>query len=302
VEGKNVAGVSHILIVEDQANTAEMLTSYFEAQGYKVTSVGWGNDALAFIEKTIPDLVVLDIHLPDIDGYEVCRRLRAHRRTERVPIIFLTERRERRDRLRGLELGAVDYVTKPFDVQELRLRVRNALRRSSMEQLSHPITGLPAAPLADERLRELQASSDWAVLSVGLRGLKEFAESYGFVVRDDVVRAVALMLSHVVSESLDPDAFVGHLDDANIFVVIAPDRVKQVQQALTVRLDEAMAFFYPRTDWDAGQVDHGAEMPRLDVTIGVLRSPGRSFGNLEDLKRAILKAQNGARDEAQDEA
>ncbi len=286
-----MAVVPHILIVEDQANTAEMLTSYFKTQGYEVTSVGWGNDALAFVEKTIPDLVVLDIRLPDIDGYEVCRRLRAHRRVECVPIIFLTERREREDKLTGLELGAVDYITKPFDIQELRLRVRNVLRRSSLEQLSHPITGLPAASLADERLRELLTSSDWAVLSVSLQGLKKFAEVYGFVARDDVVRAVALMLNHVVSESHDPNAFVGHLDDTNFFVVVVPDQVEQVQQALTVRLNEAMAFFYPRADWEASQADPGAELPRMEVTMGVLRSSARSFSSLEDLKKAIIDAQ-----------
>jgi len=286
-----VAEVPHILIVEDQANTAEMLTSYFEAQGYKVTSVGWGNDALAFVEGTVPDLVVLDIRLPDIDGYEVCRRLRAHRRTEHVPVIFLTERRERGDKLTGLELGAVDYVTKPFDVQELRLRVRNVLRRSSLERLSHPITGLPAASLADERLRELLTGSDWAVLSVGLRGLKEFAEAYGFVARDDVVRAVGLMLNHVVNESRDPDAFLGHLDDANFFIVVAPDKVEQVQQALAVRLGEAMAFFYPRADWDAGQTDPSAELRRMDVAMGVLRSSARSFSSPGDLRRAIIRVQ-----------
>lgn len=286
-----MAEVPHILIVEDQANTAEMLASYFEAQGYKVTSVGWGNDALAVVEETVPDLVVLDIRLPDIDGYEVCRRLRAHRRTEHVPVIFLTERRERGDKLTGLELGAVDYITKPFDVQELRLRVRNVLRRSSLERLSHPITGLPAASLADERLRELLTGSDWAVLSVGLRGLKEFAEAYGFVARDDVVRAVGLMLNHVVNESRDPDAFVGHLDDANFFVVVAPDKVEQVQQALAVRLGEAMAFFYPRADWDAGQTDPSAELPRMDVAMGVLRSSARSFSSPGDLRRAIIRVQ-----------
>jgi DNA-binding response OmpR family regulator len=152
-----------------------MLTSFFRAQGYEVTAVGWGKDALAFVQQTIPDLIMLDIRLPDIDGYEVCRYLRAHRRTEHVPVMFLTERGERGDKLMGLELGAVDYVTKPFDVQELRLRVRNVLRRSDSECLSHPITGLPTASLVDERLRELMAFRDWAVFSVGLRGLKEFA-------------------------------------------------------------------------------------------------------------------------------
>ena len=108
-----MVGVPHILIVEDQPNTAEMLTSYFKAQGYEVTSVGWGKDALEFIERQVPDLVMLDIRLPDLDGYQVCRHLREHRRTEHVPVIFLTERRGRGDVLAGLELGAVDYIAKP---------------------------------------------------------------------------------------------------------------------------------------------------------------------------------------------
>ncbi|HDQ71089.1 MAG TPA: response regulator [Chloroflexi bacterium] len=268
-----------------------MLNSYFTAQGYEITTVGWGKDALTFLEKTVPDLIMLDIRLPDIDGYEVCRRIRAHRRTEHVPIIFLTERRERSDRLAGLELGAVDYITKPFDVQELRLRVRNVLRRSSMEQLSHPITGLPAASLADERLREILQDNDWTILSVGLQGLKEFAEAYGFVARDDVMRAVGMMLNHVVSESHDPNAFVGHVGDTDLFVIITPEKVKPIQQALRVRLDEAMSFFYPRSDWEASQVNPNVVLPRMQVAMGVLQASDRAPSDIEELKEAIVKAQ-----------
>ena len=80
-----MAGTPHILVVEDQPNTAEMLTSYFNTQGYEVTSVGWGKDALAFVKRTVPDLVVLDIRLPDIDGYEVCKRLRGNRHVRAYP-------------------------------------------------------------------------------------------------------------------------------------------------------------------------------------------------------------------------
>jgi PleD family two-component response regulator len=286
-----VAGVPHILVVEDQPNTAEMLTSYFKTQGYEVTSVGWGKDALAFVEKMVPDLVVLDIRLPDIDGYEVCRHLRTHRRTAQVPIIFLTEKRERSDKLQGLKLGAVDYITKPFDIQELRLRVRNVLRRSNLEQMSHFVTGLPGPSLSDERLRDLLGTSNWALLSVGLYGLDEFADVYGFVARDDVMRAVALMLNHVANESQDPNAFVGHLDDSNFFVIIAPNKAEHVQQALTVRLEEAMAFFYPRSDWEAGQKDPDANLPRLEVAMGVLSPSKKPFSNLAALKRASLKVQ-----------
>ena len=286
-----MAGAAHILIVEDQPSTAEMLTSYFKTQEYEVTSVAWGKDALAFAEANAPDLVVLDIRLPDIDGYEVCRRLRAQRRTANIPIIFLTDRRGHEDKLQGLKLGAVDYVTKPFDIQELHLRVRNVLRRSSVDRMTHIITGLPGLTMSDERLRELLTSSDWVALSVGLHGLDEFGDVYGFVARDDVIRAVALMLNHVVSESHDPDAFVGHLDDTNFFVVVAPDEVEQVNRALAARLKEAMAFFYPRVDWMTGKERPDAESPHLDATMGVFRSSAGSFSNLEDLKRTIIGVQ-----------
>ena len=112
-----------ILIVEDDLDVAEMLNAYFRVQGYEVIAVNWGEDGVRACQTENPDLVILDIRLPDIDGYEVARRLRDDRRTKEVPIIFLTEKRERADRLQGLELGADDYITKPYDVQELRHQV-----------------------------------------------------------------------------------------------------------------------------------------------------------------------------------
>ena len=117
---------SKILIVEDDLDIAEMLNAYFRVQGYEVFTVNWGEDGVRAAQTVLPDLMILDIRLPDIDGYEVARRVRSDRRTSDIPIIFLTEKRERIDRLQGFEVGADDYITKPFDVQELRLRVRNA--------------------------------------------------------------------------------------------------------------------------------------------------------------------------------
>ena len=99
-----------ILIVEDDLDVAEMLNAYFGVQGYDVTTVNWGEDGVRKCLESRPNIVILDIRLPDIDGYEVARRLRENRRTADIPIIFLTEKRERGDRLKGLELHADDYT------------------------------------------------------------------------------------------------------------------------------------------------------------------------------------------------
>jgi DNA-binding response OmpR family regulator len=127
-----------ILIIEDDLDVAEMLNAYFRVQGYEVFTVNWGEDGVRSAQTVHPDLVILDIRLPDIDGYEVARRLRSDRRTADIPIIFLTEKRDRSDRLQGLEIGADDYITKPFDVQELRLRVQKCAKKSQSGVINQP--------------------------------------------------------------------------------------------------------------------------------------------------------------------
>ena len=141
-----------ILIIEDDLDVAEMLDAYFRVQGYEVYTANWGEDGVKTCQTKRPDLVILDIRLPDIDGYEVAKRLRDNRRTSGIPIIFLTEKRSRSERLQGLELGADDYITKPFDIQELRLRVRNSLQRLTLGSVNNPVTNLPEGAIVDERL------------------------------------------------------------------------------------------------------------------------------------------------------
>nr|NIT61869.1 response regulator transcription factor [Fodinibius sp.]NIV16492.1 response regulator [Fodinibius sp.]NIY30449.1 response regulator [Fodinibius sp.] len=188
-----------LLIVEDDPDTSEMLRVYFEAQGYQVVLATTGQEALEKCQAKLPDLILLDVRLPDFDGFEVGKRLQNDLRTSRLPVIFVTERRERDYRIAGLKLGAIDYITKPFDIQELRLRVRNALRRAGSQ--NNPITGLPGEKLTVNRLELLLERKNWAVISITLTGLSIFNEIYGFVARDDVLRAVALILTSAVDES-----------------------------------------------------------------------------------------------------
>ncbi|NJN95398.1 MAG: response regulator [Anaerolineales bacterium] len=221
-----------LLIIEDDPDTSEMLRVYFEAQGYRVVTALTGKEGLDKCRADPPNLVLLDVRLPDLDGFEVGNQLQNDVRTSRLPIIFITERRGREDRIFGLKLGAVDYITKPFDVQELRLRVRNNLRRAGSQ--NNPVTGLPGEKLTDDRLSLMLERSEWAALAIHIHGLEKFNDIYGFVARDDVLRAIALTLTSAVDELGSIDDFVGHPTE-NQFI-ISPFPVKQPSSAATSKI------------------------------------------------------------------
>jgi PleD family two-component response regulator len=261
----------HILVVEDDPNTADMLTSYFDSLGYQVSHAAWGEDALSLAKDHLPDLIVLDIHLPDIDGYEVCAQLRSQRRTERIPIIFLTERNERMDRIMGLELGATDYITKPFDVQELRYRIRNILQREDIDILLHPITGLPISKLVEEQLKKVSDTNQQSVLGLCLQGMENFGETYGFVTHDDVLRAVALIMKNTVTEFVEEEPFIGQLDPYKFVAIVPTDKRYLVMGRLHQRLNEALSFFYPHQDWETGVCKDGSPIPKMDFELNSLK-------------------------------
>lgn len=274
----------HLLVVEDERDTADMLTAYFEAQGYEVMTAAWGQDGVRIAQEKRPDLILLDIRLPDIDGYEVCRQLRSHRRTKEIPIIFLTEKRERIDKLTGLDLGAVDYITKPFDIQELRLRVRNVLRRAALETLTDPITNLPAEPLVNERLAALLQQRGWAVVCIGVHGLDKFADVYGFVARDDALRALALMLNNAAQDVSDSsNSFVGQINPSVFIVILEQSHAAELRDRLAGRLRQAVRYFYPLKDARVAQAP-------IKVALGVVNEQDGPFADVEALKMSALNA------------
>jgi len=274
---------SSILVVEDDPDLAEMLRAYFQAQGYEVFAVQWGTEALKISRAHPLDLVILDIHLPDIDGYTVASQLRGNRRTETVPILFLTEKRHRQDRLHGLELGADDYITKPFDVQELRLRVRNALRRNSQGPLNNPVTNLPERALVDERLRECLDERNWSIVLVSLQNLAAFHEAYGFVASDDVLRAVGLMIQYAVRDLSSPNDFIGQSGPEEFLVVTSPESAPALQERIRSRLEQSLDYFYPLKD----RGSDGLKVRKLSVHLVQLSAEQGPFDSLEDLKAAL---------------
>ena len=276
---------SKILIIEDDLDVAEMLNAYFRVQGYDVFTVNWGEDGVRSCQTVHPDLVILDIRLPDIDGYEVARRLRGDRRTADIPIIFLTEKRDRSDRLQGLELGADDYITKPFDVQELRLRVRNALKRVSQGSLTNPITGLPEGALVDEKLSELIGNDGLAALYVAIENMDSFREANGFVASDDVLRAISLMVVNTMREVSRPEDFLGHMNGPDFVLILPPSNLVACSEKLRARLEQSMEYFYPIKDREQMvQSEY-----RLGVKLAQISSIKDQFTDANQIKAELIR-------------
>jgi len=233
-----------LLIVEDDFDISNMLRIYFDSQGYETIVATRGEEALETCRHKLPNLVILDIMLPDINGYEVCRDLRSNLRTSHIPIIFLTQKDERSDQIAGLEMGADDYITKPFDLQLLLLRVEGALRRASWLNLTSPVTGLPSSKLIEEQLRTIIRRNDWSVVYIGINYVSGFKDAYGFVAGDDVLRFTAMLLTEVVDEVGSGGDFIGHIGGDEFIIISRPETSPRIKSRLIQRFNEEVETFY----------------------------------------------------------
>ena len=285
-----------LLIVEDDPDIANMLQIYFESQGYSSVAVTLGEEALDICRRELPNLVILDILLPDIDGYEVCRRLRSNLRTSHIPIIFLTQKDERSDQIAGLELGADDYITKPFDLQLLMLRVEGALRRAGWLSLTSPVTGLPSSKLIEEQLRELLRRDDWAVLYVGINHLADFNDLYGFVAGDDVLRFAAMLISEVVDSAGAGSEFIGHVGGDDFIILSKPEVSQEIRTLLMERFGREVGAFYSFKDRERGYIEVGAgqgesrQVQLMSLSIGIVHHDSAPFADIREITEVAAEA------------
>jgi DNA-binding response OmpR family regulator len=283
-----------LLVVEDDTDIAEMLRMYFTGQGYEVTAVNNGTDALASTHKTIPNLIILDIILPDMDGYTICQELRTRPRTSHIPIIFLTQKDERSDRISGLELGADDYITKPFDIEELKLRVQNAIRRAERDILVDPRTGLPTGQQVKERLSQLLSSDRWALLDCRINHFEGYKDIYSFVAGDEVLAGTAALLQSVLADKKRDHDFIGHAGGGNFIVISEAQIATGLAQEIKQRFNTTVGEYYSEEDRNRGYMmppeGTGMTTPLMKMTVGVISSEGVTFTDLRELTEAALEA------------
>ncbi len=290
-----------ILVVEDDFDISNMLQLYFKSQGYEVYVAPRGGVALEMTRQKMPNVIVLDIMLPDLDGYEVCKLLRTNLRTSHIPIIFLTQKDERSDKIHGLELGADDYITKPFDVEELRLRVRNTIKSAEVASLTSPSTGLASGRLIEQQLRELMRKEDWGILYIGINGLDAFNEVYGFVAGEEVLRFTGMLLNEVVEEMGTPDDFIGHIGGDDFIIVTRKELVDSLSEEIISRFGENVGTHYDFMTRMQGyltvQDDQGneVEVPLMSLQVGTLTVDEGPFTDIREITEAAAEARRSAR-------
>lgn len=271
-----------ILVVEDDPTIARLLEIHLTKEGYTVLLAGRGREALEVCRATPPDLIVLDVRLPDISGYEVGMALRAAPDTQNIPIVVLTAFSERANRLTAHNLVRADYfLGKPFDIEELSSVIRNQLSEGRRKGHYHPITNLPTGELVNMRLRELLASPEWTLALIRINGFEQFTQHYGVVVGEDVLKFTALLLCDVVRQHGDAGDFVGQMVVGAYFVIISlPARIEAIASDLTARFDADIKLHYGYRDIQLGRA------PEMALSVAVVTSDDGPFADIRQLTEA----------------
>ena len=274
-----------VLIVDDDADIRRFLGLTLRHEGFDVHEAVNAEDALEQARAVDPDIVLLDVMMPGVDGYEVCRRLRADPRTTETPVILLTAKGRPEDKVRGLGFGADDYLVKPFDPEELLARVSSVLRRSRSRRDVSPLTGLPGNVRIDAELRELveHPGAGFAVLYADLDDFKAYNDHYGFMRGDEVLRYTARVLQEALERYPGPPCFLGHLGGDDFVLVSPTESAEALCKDIVESFDAGIRQFYDPEDLERGhfeEVDRYGEQRRfrpIAISIGVATTAHRAI-------------------------
>ena len=224
--------------MDDDPTVIQLVSRFLKREGYSVLSAVNGREALDTILKEKPDVVLLDVTMPVLDGLSVCRTMRADFRMRGTPIILLTGNLTREDRIEGYKTGADDFLTKPFNLDELKIRIDGALHRRRWDQGTHPLTHLPGSPGIEEEVRRCLFLGDpFAFAYIDIDQFKAFNDAYGYEAGDRVIKELAESLIQSAIQIDTRIAFPGHIGGDD-FVFIAPIEVmKAVLPRIVDRFD-----------------------------------------------------------------
>ncbi|MDR0876307.1 MAG: response regulator [Clostridiales Family XIII bacterium] len=251
---------------------------------YEVFEAGTGAEGLDMVKREKPDLVLLDIVMPDYSGFEICRILRDSESNNLMPIIMITSQDAQEDVLVGLELGADDYVKKPFNERELLSRIKNIFRRIDRNRNANPLTGLSGnLEIQREITSRITKGFGFAVIYGDLDNFKAYNDVYGFSNGDRIIILTADILRDQVALWGNSEDFVGHIGGDDFLVVTTPDKVSKVCEEIIADFDEKVLNFYNENDRNSGYITttnrkgERDTFPLMTISLAVITNERREI-------------------------
>lgn len=294
---------STILVVEDDPMLGRMLRATLEAEGYNAVIAQTGEEGIAQALREVPQLVLLDLMLPGINGFEVVEQLRANVKTAHIPVVMLSARHDTADKIRAFESHVDDYLTKPFNSEELIARIRTQLRHVE-ESLLSPLTRLPSG-LRVERVIEaqLQSEAHWSILYLDLDNFKAYNDVYGFLRGNELIRLLARVANDAVRQTGNLTDFLGHIGGDDFVIITTPDRVDAICRLLIASWDceSREPTYYSDDDLARGTLmatdrqGHPQIFPLVGVSIGVVTNQHRPVTTMEEVSRIAAEVKHKAK-------
>ena len=265
-----------VLVIDDERNILDIIRFNLEVEGYEVVTSRDGEEALRMVRELKPDLILCDIMMPEVDGLEVCRRLKADGRTNQIPVVMLSARTQAQDKVASIEAGADDFITKPFDFSDLVARITITLIRARQKRDVSPLTGLPGSiSIEAETKRRIAKNLRFSALYVDIDNFKPFNDVYGFPTGDKAIRMLAEMVDEAVKKLGNVDDFIGHGGGDDFVVITTPEKAAVIAEEIISNFDERMRTLYRDEDLRRGysilvdRLGRDNYVPIMTLSIGV---------------------------------
>ena len=291
-----------VLVIEDNEELAAGISKALTAASYKVSVSPSARHAFTNIFKVPPDAVVLDINLPDLDGFHVAKELKRNMMLRHIPVILLTSRIDFLDKMRSLDVVVDEYLVKPIDPKELVLRTQFVIQRSQSNLDANPLTRLPGNTAIVKTIKSrIGAGKPYAVGYADLNNFKAYNDKYGFSNGDQVIRFAAQLIVHAVQKHSPQDSFVGHVGGDDFIFVCGYEKANEVCQLITDTFDKEAPRFYSEEDRKRGYIvvedRRGvvSQFPYVSIAVGMVSDEGNKFSNLGQVNHSLTQLKKYAK-------
>jgi len=287
-----------ILLIDDEDDFLFMTSKSLEQSGFLVRTAEGGEKGLQMMRDKLPDLVLLDLNMPEPDGHQVCDIIKNNPALRHIPVIILTASDDISDKLKGLDGGADDYVTKYTDQRELEARVRSVVRRLRQNLDSNPLTHLPGNNVIQSNIMEkVQQITKFAVAYTDLDNFKAYNDKYGFKLGDDVI----LFTAQILKDSCDANDFVGHIGGDDFVIITSPEKINEITQRIVDKIDAGIIEFYDDYDRNTGYIEMKnrqgeiQKFPFVSISIAVTTNLHRDFANFGEIVKVVTELKKFAK-------